>query len=809
MQQVFLPRRGLGWLALCLLVGPTRGSQTYAYNYEPPSLPPSPPEVPPSPQSPPSAPSPAQPPGVICLDTCQYANNGVCNDRAHPQYRQDQADSISSPPAAGRRLWQDDLRPPSASGPQLSEAYAYSDSAGDDYARPSSASDRRLSESSSTSYDTANYGACATGTDCTDCSQRDLCTSCPSACYARGIRLGPAAYCLESMFNDNICDDNCNVWECTHDGASLTSSGCSTSAAQSECLSATTARANAALVTKPANTTLLPYVYGSNASARLVPVEIRMLAMNPLTIKLNEDDNTFNVAVEFTLQLRWQDARFFDNPIGLTHPCSLQLPQMITASALDAQTLRVTKEAYKAHMWFPNTLLQDKALDYSQDAVSRLTTVKSATLSTLSGAAFGNTSAAAWQGGHAPPQFNGSAGHASSVCYDCVSYEMRVATTIEPIVAPYFKWYPFDYQDIGFTFSVADANLFSCDQLFAQLNYTNDILPRTGEWQGHGITLENPLLADGSRDLSSCRVNIRARRNYLIFVIKQVIPSVIVVYSGLCSLFLSADDHTGDRAGTILAAALILMFNFQQDLKLGSVSYLIWWDWLNVVSMVVLLLSLVASLYEHSLVKAMRDAEALALNRTTRVVFIVLLYPIILFALLLNGFGGDDMEAVGWSLIFLGGVVCVFVGHRLYHYRMRSIEEARRRAVDKLKAAERDDPRFAELLLAAFNAYDADGSSLLSIDEVRHLLKAMFHNAPSSEFGNIMLEVRKFANADDELNLDSFSDALDHLGTSLAMPTKDDTRSKGSKAEKRGSTTKFVLRGDGTAAPGVADVMTC
>ena len=56
---------------------------------------------------------------------------------------------------------------------------------------------------------------------------------------------------------------------------------------------------------------------------------------------------------------------------------------------------------------------------------------------------------------------------------------------------------------------------------------------------------------------------IDVQRRLMIFVIKQIVPTAIVVIASMISLYLSAEEHTGDRTGMILVGALILIVNFQ------------------------------------------------------------------------------------------------------------------------------------------------------------------------------------------------------------------------------------------------------
>ena len=78
--------------------------------------------------------------------------------------------------------------------------------------------------------------------------------------------------------------------------------------------------------------------------------------------------------------------------------------------------------------------------------------------------------------------------------------------------------------------------------------------------------------------LGRCEVIIHVRRNFFVFLVKQLSISILVVVVGLCALFLHAADHTGDRVALILVSALIITTSFQTDIGLGPIQYLIWFD---------------------------------------------------------------------------------------------------------------------------------------------------------------------------------------------------------------------------------------
>ena len=69
----------------------------------------------------------------------------------------------------------------------------------------------------------SEHSLCAIGHDCIDCGgprndvNKQLCTSCPYECNARSVGSPLSQWCTEALYTNNVCDPQCNVWECNHD----------------------------------------------------------------------------------------------------------------------------------------------------------------------------------------------------------------------------------------------------------------------------------------------------------------------------------------------------------------------------------------------------------------------------------------------------------------------------------------------------------------------------------------------------------------------------------------------------------------
>ena len=168
----------------------------------------------------------------------------------------------------------------------------------------------------------------------------------------------------------------------------------------------------------------------------------------------------------------------------------------------------------------------------------------------------------------------------SGQCEFCVG--MNLTAPLEVVMEPWdFKWFPcaalpartysmrpsfytpfragrsFDFQTVTFTVAVTNSDIFTCDDFFTDPKNatglfrapagapvsasTTMFLPPTGEWALDSVETTRGATA------AECHVTIKLTRVSHMFVLKQVLISILVVVSGLSAPFLHVADHTGDR----------------------------------------------------------------------------------------------------------------------------------------------------------------------------------------------------------------------------------------------------------------------
>ena len=592
-----------------------------------------------------------------------------------------------------------------------------------------------------------------------------LCTEpdCSDECRALGLSLGPTHYCVGYHdayhdvwigVGDGECDDNCNNWQCGHDAGD-----CSLDEQIDSCMRGhRTGMAH--IKSRPANSSQTNVTIGSNDTEALALVEVELTDMEPLTITLNQDTSVWYVNLETNLRLRWRDSRL------RTVACRDVLSDLIDLRSHDQAAERAIKEERKTLIWFPRIQLGGKDVVYLQDAVTKESPTKEASFSFTMG------DGGPWMAYTPTNTTQQVEAELHGGCFDCADFSLNAAVEFKLQPTPTFEFYPFDEQQFDVRVTIADAHIFTCASIINvhEMGGIGALVPTTNEFIAQGLDMFHPKRPDGRLDRSTCVMRLRVRRNPVIFTLKQILPSMLVTMSGLCSLLLDAVDHTGDRTATILVAALILVVNFQTDLELGSITYITWWDAFNLTCLALLAVVLGESLYEHILCQTHRRGKCIQINRVSRVVLPLGFAPLVLIWIMLVGQSSDWSDPAAWSLLVVGNA-CVFCFGAFFFSRINSHTNQKR---EKVRAQlEGCDPRSDHLpsrLQAAFHAYDLDGSGTLDMDEARELVQVILNGrCKPIAFAEAMLNMRSFGDADGHLTLPSLADAITHTLGQLGL----------------------------------------
>ena len=172
---------------------------------------------------------------------------------------------------------------------------------------------------------------------------------------------------------------------------------------------------------------------------------------------------------------------------------------------------------------------------------------------------------------------------AEQECQDCVSW----SSDVEFQILQGFRYYnfPFDKHMITATYIVEGADLFTCqgrDGLaimgLTEDNAQNKLLPSTGTWFLDGpletaVKLSHPVSAlTGEPKREMCTLEIKIKRNWLIYFVKQICTMLLVTAGGLLALLMQPGELLGDRCAQILVSILIIITTLQTDIGLGNLS---------------------------------------------------------------------------------------------------------------------------------------------------------------------------------------------------------------------------------------------
>jgi len=536
---------------------------------------------------------------------------------------------------------------------------------------------------------------CEVGTDCVDCGLRSYCTSCPSECSAK-------AECLEFMYKDTTCWPQCNNAECGQ-------SACTTEQAVSECLKNQIAQ-GIDYISKPGSS-------GTGSD----PLVTGSFTLGEFRISVDKVKGA-GVQIEFilTYSLTWNDTRL------LTSPCRKVLDTMLSSVAS-------TESEHAKRFWRPKLVLgtteteparERKLLEslYSQNgAVARL----------------------------------------------------RIREAVMLAQDFQYRSFPFDRQTIPIHLRLPTVQLSGCDALVEQLRYketlsftdSNRILPQSATWlwdscgtAGGGcraadiekdIFLDLALLEsrqDAGQD--ACPVVFKIKRNNDLFIIKQLIPSIVISEAPLLSLYMDATvpPLVGARASLHIIALLLVVTRANTDLGLGTLSSLIWTDEFALVQFFVILAGLVETIVVHALIRFGCKVLAVSVDGVFRV-----LLPFVLFPCLVVGFILKGVEQEALSLLVIVGGMLLFLSYSVARvlYKDWQIQRNRKMMVKKLKALKMEingskltDKEVDQIMRKTFDTFDLDNSKKLEKAEVRLILDAMYPNLGRQQVATAMKAVK-------------------------------------------------------------------
>ena len=263
---------------------------------EPPMLPPMPPMPPPSPASPPAPPSPPSAPPSPPVPSSPPSSPPPCPPPQPP-----------SPPSPPPGLCTDTCNDQGGKVGQCNDGG---------------------------SGDLTGAVDCEFGTDCSDCGVRIFCVDCPEECKTNALT-SPTP-CLQSMWNDGVCDVECNNLACGHND-------CTTAQIIEKCVE------EQDLIGGLADPPTGDSSTGALTQTALVPMNMQLdFAAARLEIRPEINEMVLTQEVEFSLQ--WQDSRLRGSP------CEAVLSALLSLSPEEANSDigRNMRTAFWNRFWIPS-----------------------------------------------------------------------------------------------------------------------------------------------------------------------------------------------------------------------------------------------------------------------------------------------------------------------------------------------------------------------------------------------------------------------------------------------------------------------
>ena len=639
--------------------------------------------------------------------------------------------------------------------------------------------------------------ACPFGTDCEDCGVRIFCTSCPRQCQLNNYAFtNQANACLERDYANRVCTQQCNNLACAYDG-----NDCTPAQIERQCTTVTILDTD---FTQPPSTGLV-------TANGLVPVAL-LLQPEPVRLTINEDygEMMMFMALEYTIQ--WQDARLFN------HPCYGALNGMLSLplEAGRSDNARFAKQQVLDGFWVRKLSANELAPAF--DVIDESTNVTLSPSTAWSAGYPGDSSSMSSNLPAAPEPIR------SSNCENCVTRIAELELDLVQKFDFYYYPFDtqtlkviFEVEE-GHIYTCQNQTAISPLLPFANTTDMKEkLLPFTDAWQiaretHNSVQLNHPVDPEtGEVQYDKCELRVIIKRNYIVFLVKNMVLTILVVAGSLITaLWMHPEELVGDRFAVLFIGFLILVTNMQTDLGLGAVNYLLWIDFFNLVQLMLILIAVAESAIVHILLKSQQDRLATSIDKVLRYSIPFFLYPILTMATIIVGleqfalcpqtdlcgentrsaafaarasvmYGGVTMADLGNTLTALCMALTVVVSLCLILYRSRMVSLEQLASVNDLvtlalanlkELSQDDDHRSTELSVRdrsdkwsaaterVFKVYDLDGSGSVDFKELRGMVVHMYPEAPAALIRNALIPLRQYADADGDLDVSGFQDAV-------------------------------------------------
>jgi hypothetical protein len=352
-----------------------------------------------------------------------------------------------------------------------------------------------------------------------------------------------------------------------------------------------------------------------------------------------------------------------------------------------------------------------------------------------------------------------------------------------------YQFFPFDGHTIRIDLKVPSVKLYGCKKLVDQIRQLETtaagakLLPESGTWlwQNCGTAggkcaadkiaqdiMIDPSFSDAQVGKTvaaqeTCPILIKVQRSNIVFIVKHLMPLVVIAEAPLFALWLNPTipPLIGARMTSAIIAMLLVMSKSAQDLGLGILTGIIWTDEFALVQFFMILSGLFETIFVATLIRMDKTVLALTIDGVFRKLLPFALYPCLVLGWIFKGLNNINLffiTTIGGMLLFT--FLGVYGAHRNYmntkKKRVRVINDLRNLKLGDKNGADLDDENTTKVMRAAFDTFDLDKSRKLEKREVRIILDAMYPNLTRKQAMKAMSAVQE-----DEIPFEDFAEAVE------------------------------------------------
>lgn len=249
----------------------------------------------------------------------------------------------------------------------------------------------------------------------------------------------------------------------------------------------------------------------------------------------------------------------------------------------------------------------------------------------------------------------------------------------------------------------------------------------------------------------------------------------------------------------------------QMDLGLGKLTSIMWIDYFNIIQMALLIAAVVEGLVVHHYFATQRETFAIHLDHVFRVWFPFVVYPFVTMGVVIWGAFHDETP---FLLMMLFGIpIAVIVGWYLVKRNYKERARRLKHCIRKINSMTGEEGKqYDAALFELFRAVDIDASGELDSKELRELYKQLYPEAERKTISEAVQISRKFANADGNLDDDSFVDALNAVEERFGKSLRELDQKKASFASSLSTprfTPRFMRKSESKGPKGPKGSSTC